>query len=128
MHRLEVEKQEVNKLKVEMAKNPDVFYTKSPLRLFALYAMMKAKNIPPVSDKLHPKKHMEHDYMWRWPLALGTSLNDSQYAAVEEMLRNPKLAHKCYCGTPIPYGEGSGARCRNDITGVFCSKRCDENR
>ena len=125
VHRLEREAQGIRDLQRNMATDYMLMFD-NKLSLIATYAMMKAKGMPPVNAKLHPEKHFAHDYEYTWPLALGTSLNDIQYAAVEQILRQPQVAKQCFCGNSIAYGSGSGdgAKYEDGVTGFFCGDVC----
>lgn len=122
--RIESELNEIDSLKATLATKYAATF-RGDMRLITTYAMMKAANMAPVNHKLHPQKHMAWDHMNNWPGPLGTSLNDLQYAAVEEILRAPQLAGHCMCGQSIPYGQGVVEN-QNAYspTGLFCSQKC----
>lgn len=115
IHRLEREFQEIRDLQTKMA-NDNRFVWNDPMTLFFRYAVMKQRNMPPVNHKLHPEKHFTWDFEHGWPLALGTSLNDRQYVAIEAILAEPQVARTCYCGNNMVYGDNK--------FGYFCSEKC----
>lgn len=117
MHRLEREALEISNLAEKMASDHR-FIWDDPMTLFFRYAIMKQRNMTPISHKLHPEKHFAWDNEHFWPLADGTSLNDLQYRAIETMLDKPQLAGTCCCGNNIPYEGGIN---------YFCSEECQNN-
>jgi len=123
MHRIDVERRQVEELANQMRNEPH-FIEQGLIRR---YAVMKAMGMPPISQKLHPEKHFYHDHVHNWPYSDGCSLNDVQYQAVEKLLLEGGTASTCHCGNTIPYGGGVGPLLRGGPTKLFCSQKCNHH-